>query len=51
MLNFISELRPTRSKSLCHPENAGLEDRVHRHGRVIKRAIEIAAAYFQDERP
>jgi len=28
-----------------------LEDRVHRHGRVIKRAIEIAAAYFQGERP
>jgi len=28
-----------------------LEDRVHRHGRVIKRAIEIAAAYFQVEQP
>ena len=28
-----------------------LEDRVHRHGRVIKRAIEIAAGYFQGERP
>jgi hypothetical protein len=25
MLNFISELRPTRSKSLRHPENAGTE--------------------------
>jgi len=28
-----------------------LEDRVHRHGHVIKRAIEIAAAYFQVEQP
>ena len=28
-----------------------LEDRVRRHGRVIKRAIEIAAGYFQGERP
>ena len=26
-----------------------LEDHVHRHGRVIKRAIEIAASYFQGE--
>jgi hypothetical protein len=24
MQNFISELRPTRSKSLRHPEDAGL---------------------------
>ncbi|MBV8131634.1 MAG: AAA family ATPase [Alphaproteobacteria bacterium] len=28
-----------------------LEDSVHRHGRVIKRAIEIAASYLQGERP
>jgi general secretion pathway protein A len=28
-----------------------LEDSVHKHGRVIKRAIEIAASYFQGERP
>jgi general secretion pathway protein A len=27
-----------------------LEDRVHRHGRAIKLAIEIAVAYFQGER-
>ena len=26
MLNFISKLRPTRSKSLLHPENAGLDE-------------------------
>jgi hypothetical protein len=28
-----------------------LEDNVERHGRVIKRAIEIAASYFQSDRP
>ena len=28
-----------------------LEDSVHKHGRVIKRAIEIAASYLQSERP
>ena len=28
-----------------------LEDSVHKHGRVIKRAIEIAASYLQGERP
>jgi hypothetical protein len=28
-----------------------LEDKVERHGRVIQRAIEIAAAYFQGKRP
>ena len=28
-----------------------LEDKVERHGRVIQRAIEVAAAYFQGERP
>jgi general secretion pathway protein A len=28
-----------------------LEDKVEKHGRVIQRAIEIAAAYFQGERP
>jgi len=28
-----------------------LEEDVHRHDRVIKRAIEIAASYFQGERP
>jgi hypothetical protein len=28
-----------------------LEENVDRHGRVIKRAIEIAASYFQNERP
>jgi hypothetical protein len=28
-----------------------LEQDVHRHGRVIKRAIEIAASYFQSDRP
>jgi len=28
-----------------------LEDSVYKHGRVIKRAIEIAAAYFQVEQP
>jgi hypothetical protein len=28
-----------------------LEEQVHRHGRVIKRAIEIAAGYFQSDRP
>jgi hypothetical protein len=27
-----------------------LEDNVNRHGRVIKRAIEIAASYFQSDR-
>jgi general secretion pathway protein A len=30
---------------------AALEDTVHKHGRVIKRAIEIAASYLQDRRP
>jgi general secretion pathway protein A len=30
---------------------AALEDTVHKHGRVIKRAIEIAASYLQDKRP
>jgi putative secretion ATPase (PEP-CTERM system associated) len=30
---------------------SALEENVSRHGRVIKRAIEIAAAYFQVERP
>jgi general secretion pathway protein A len=30
---------------------SALEENVGRHGRVIKRAIEIAAAYFQIERP
>jgi hypothetical protein len=29
---------------------SALEDNVNRHGRVIKRAIEIAALYFQSER-
>jgi hypothetical protein len=28
-----------------------LEEQVDRHGRVIKRAIEIAAGYFQSDRP
>jgi general secretion pathway protein A len=28
-----------------------LEDSVHKHGRVIKRAIEIAASYLQGEQP
>jgi general secretion pathway protein A len=28
-----------------------LEESVHKHGQVIKRAIEIAASYFQEERP
>jgi hypothetical protein len=28
-----------------------LEEHVDRHGRVIKRAIEIAASYFQSDRP
>ena len=28
-----------------------LEENVHKHARVIKRAIEIAASYFQDEQP
>jgi hypothetical protein len=28
-----------------------LEESVHRHGRVIKRAIELAASYFQGDRP
>ena len=28
-----------------------LEENVNRHARVIKRAIEIAASYFQSERP
>ena len=28
-----------------------LEENVNRHGRVIKRAIEIAASYFQSDRP
>jgi len=28
-----------------------LEDSVYKHGRVIKRAIEIAASYLQSERP
>ncbi len=28
-----------------------LEDSVHKHGRVIKRFIEITASYFQGERP
>jgi hypothetical protein len=28
-----------------------LEEQVDRHGRVIKRAIEIATSYFQNERP
>ena len=30
---------------------SALEESVHRHGRVIKRAIEIAASYFQGEKP
>ena len=30
---------------------SALEESVERHGRVIKRAIELAAAYFQSERP
>jgi hypothetical protein len=30
---------------------SALEENVNRHGRVIKRAIEIAATYFQVERP
>jgi hypothetical protein len=30
---------------------SALEDNVNRHSRVIKRAIEIAANYFQSERP
>lgn len=30
---------------------SALEENVNRHGRVIKRAIEIATAYFQVERP
>jgi hypothetical protein len=30
---------------------SALEENINRHGRVIKRAIEIAAAYFQVERP
>ena len=28
-----------------------LEENVNRHGRIIKRAIELAASYFQSERP
>jgi hypothetical protein len=28
-----------------------LEEQVDRHGRVIKRAIEIATSYFQSDRP
>jgi hypothetical protein len=28
-----------------------LEESVHRQGRVIKRVIEIAASYFQGDRP
>jgi hypothetical protein len=27
-----------------------LEEHVDRHGRIIKRAIEIAASYFQSDR-
>jgi hypothetical protein len=30
---------------------SALEESVQRQGRVIKRAIEIAASYFQGERP
>jgi len=28
-----------------------LEEQVDRHGRIIKRAIEIATSYFQSDRP
>jgi general secretion pathway protein A len=41
-VNAISEL--TRRIAV-------LEENVHRHGRLIKRAIELAANYFQSDRP
>src|SRR5262249_33538891 len=55
--------QPAASKSPAEPEGnaelvsqvarrvSALEENVERHGRVIKRAIEIAASYFQGDRP